>query len=107
MKNFANKLNNDSLNMVAGGTLSETRELLNAFIDMGWFGVGVGSAYSSLFPNASALAVEDMLNGIGIKADIFVGVYGFGSKANKYTDKETGRSLTHKEVLKRVKESNK
>ena len=43
---------------------------------------------------------------MGIEADISVGFCGtgIGSKNNTYKDKETGKSLTHAEVLNRIKE---
>lgn len=97
------KLNLEELDNVAGGNPNEFNQLAEAFIadgDTDWltqFGT-----HMPLLNNFAAVVAESILNKkYGIKAIINVGVLGsgFNARPNSYTDKATGRTLTHLEVL--------
>lgn len=96
-----NKIDDFELNQVAGGTVKELEELVDACGAMATF-----QTHIPLSNRADAAYVKDYLRDkIGIDANISLGVAGTGlfSKHNTYKDRYTGRSLTHKEVLERIK----
>ena len=100
LKNNA-KLNQNELNQVAGGTIKELEELVEACGAMATF-----QTHVPISNKADAAYVKDYLRDkIGIEANISIGVVGTGlfSKHNTYKDIYTGRSLTHKEVLERIR----
>ena len=100
LKNNA-KLNQNELNQVAGGTVKELEELVEACGAMATF-----QTHVPISNKADAAYVKDYLRDkIGIEANISIGVVGTGlfSKHNTYKDIYTGRSLTHKEVLERIR----
>jgi|GEM_PF-783079 len=97
------ELKSDELEQVTGGTVKEYEQLISAIAGndklrvLGEFAthVPIGNLISREF-------LEDFLDEhLGIKADISLGVLGTGafSSHNTYTDKRTGRSLTHEEVI--------
>ena len=95
------KLSNNELTKVAGGTVKELEELLDACGAMATF-----QTHIPISNKADAAYVKDYLHDkIGIDANISIGVVGTGlfSKHNTYKDRYTGRSLTHEEVLERIK----
>ena len=102
-------LNEEQLDSVAGGTVWELEELARTMMNNLFF-EGMATL-SLLVPGNSKLMkseVTKMLNKIGVEADIdvnFMGSLGFGigEKNNTYKDKFTGESLTHKQVLNRIK----
>ncbi len=101
MLNNNAKLSTNELNQVAGGTVKELEELVEACGAMATF-----QTHIPLSNRADASYVRDYLrNKIGIDANISLGVAGTGlfSKHNTYKDLYTGRSMTHKEVLERIK----
>lgn len=105
MKKFENKLSNESLDMVAGGTLKQTREILAAFVDLGNTGKNLVNISASLAPDIAADVAGRLLKGIGINAFISVGFYGIGSEKNIYQDAHTGEILSHRKVINRIKHS--
>lgn len=95
------KINLDELNAVAGGTVKELEELVEACGAMASF-----QTHIPISNKADASYVKDYLRDkIGIEANISIGILGTGlrSKHNTYKDIYTGRSMTHKEVLERIK----
>ena len=95
------KLNRNELAEVAGGTVKELEELVDACGAMATF-----QTHIPISNRADASYVKDYLrNKIGIDANISLGVAGTGlfSKHNTYKDIYTGRSMSHKEVLERIK----
>ena len=100
-------MNDEQLDMVAGGTVKELEELVEA-LQSNSVARGLGKAYSHIPGVSEAIkygVARDLFN-MGIEADISVGFCGtgIGSKNNKYRDTSTGKSLTHAEVLNRLKE---
>lgn len=101
MLNNNAKLNKNELNQVAGGTVKELEELVEACGAMATF-----QTHVPISNRADAAYVKDYLRDkIGIEANISLGVVGTGwlSEHNTYKDRYTGRSLTHEEVLERIK----
>lgn len=102
-------LNEEQLDGVAGGNLRELQELTDELID-NLFLKGM-AAFSGSLPFASKAMkseVTKILDKIGIEANIDVNTFGFlgfniGEKNNTYKDKVTGKSLTHQQVLNRIK----
>ena len=105
----------DELNSVNGGTCSELHELtkaltsnsniLNFFADA----AELASKYKlGCIGNIPlAYAMESFLkNDLGINSNVSVGWGGSGFRetGNTYSDKYTGASLSHADVLKRVKD---
>lgn len=98
----------EQLDAVAGGTVDEFDELVTAFAKHPALKHAVGLAVH--VPGANELTtdlVQRALYQIGIEADIDLGLCGTGimSKPNKYTSVATGASLSHEEVLARIKRS--
>ena len=97
----------EQLDNVAGGTIAELKELVGA-LQSNSVARGLGKAYSHIPAVSEAIkyGVAKELFKMGIEADISVGFCGtgIGSKNNKYRDTSTGKSLTHAEVLNRIKE---
>lgn len=101
-----NRMNACELDNVVGGTVAELKDLVQACADNPHMKKFVGVLIH--FPPATLAAAYEMesaLSKIGIDANISVGVLGTGlfSKHNTYTDRETGRKLTHAEVVDRVR----
>ena len=98
----------EELDQVSGGTVGEFEDILKAFskYDM----LKTISGISTHVPGANKLTVElvqDTLREIGIEAEIDLGFLGtgIGSKKNKYLAVGSGRSLSHSEVLERIKQA--
>ena len=102
-------MSSEQLDEVAGGKLKELQELTDELID-NLFLKGM-AAFSGSLPFSSKLMkseVTKILDKIGIEANIDVNTLGFfsfgiGEKNNTYKDKATGESLTHQQVLNRIK----
>ena len=102
-------LNEEQLDQVAVGTLKELQQLTDELID-NLFLKGM-VAFSGAIPFASKAMkseVTKILDKIGIEANIDVNTLGFlgfriGEKNNTYKDKVTGKSLTHRQGLNRIK----
>ena len=95
------KLNQSELNQVAGGTVKEYKELIEA--GKGFFKF---QAHIPGVNRVGATNLEDfMRDKMGIEAHISLGAVGTGlfSKHNKYKDLSTGRSISHNEVLERLR----
>ena len=98
-------LSDGELEQIAGGTVGQLDDLVRAGVNNPFLKdlAGLGTHV----PGANAITrdlMEDFLGKIGINADISIGFLGtgLGSENNKYTDKATGQSLSHAEVLKRI-----
>ena len=94
-----NKMNNEDLNMVAGGTVKEFDELLSSVSDNPI--VRGAAKLDSHAPVANvyiARVIENELHKIGLEAYIDLGFAGtgIGSGHNKYT--LNGKSISHKEA---------
>ena len=102
-------LNEEQLDRIAGGNLEELQQLTDELIDNLWL-KGM-AAFSGSLPFASKAMkseVTKILDKMGIEANIDVNTLGFlgfniGEKNNTYKDKFTGKSLTHQQVLNRIK----
>lgn len=96
----------EQLDNVAGGTIAELKELVEA-LQSNSVARGLGKAYSHIPAVSEAIkygVARDLFN-MGIEADISVGFCGtgIGSKNNTYKDNANGKSLTHAQVLERIK----
>ena len=106
MLNNNAKLNQNELNQVAGGTVKELEGLVEACFDNSFlkkcFGGGVHVPTAAI---ATAYKMEDLLNDMGISADISVGIGGTGafSNHNKYYDRVQNRKLSQSEVEDRLR----
>lgn len=102
-------MSEEQLDTVAGGTVWELQDLAREMMNNLFF---EGMATLSLMvPGNSKLMKSEVtkkLDKIGIEANIdvnFLGSLGFGiaEKNNTYKDKVTGKSLTHQQILNRIK----
>ena len=102
------KLSDDELDKVAGGTVGELRELALKLVEKESGFYKVLGAVESHVPFANRVvadAIEFYLQKrYGINATIGRGIFGTGylSKNNTYMDERTGRIMTHQEVLDRI-----
>lgn len=99
-------LNEEQLDEVAGGTVTELRELIDAMTKNSNT-VNITGKFVSHVPMANEvikMAVENQLSEMGINADISIGIGGTGlfSKNNVYKNKRTGKTMTHAQVLKKI-----
>ena len=108
-KTFEEKMmNEEELENVSGGTVSELEDLTKAIVSNPTLQF-LGKANSHI-PGANRLvadAVEGILKDqLNIDADISLGAFGLGiaSAKNTYRDMETGKYMTHAEVLDRIKQ---
>ena len=111
------QLDDEELDKVAGGTITELSELNEAMYkaDCRFYGEGHISTWDdatgvvlSHIPGLSVVSIigtKVKLLDYGVSANIDVGLAGTGlfSKSNSYIDTKTGEKLTHKQVLKRIK----
>ena len=101
-------LSEEELEKVAGGKVAELEELTEAIVHNSTLKF-LGKANSHI-PGANRLvadAVEGILKDqLNIDADISLGAFGTGagSSKNTYRDMETGKYMTHAEVLDRIKQ---
>ncbi|MBR2180006.1 MAG: hypothetical protein IJ862_06410 [Selenomonadaceae bacterium] len=104
-------MSDEELDGVAGGTLGQMQDLFSAIVE-----VESGSSVLGYMMNGAACVIPGVneinksvvkknLSLIGIDAKIDIGWLGWGicSEDNVYTDKKTGKSLSHEEVLSRIK----
>ena len=93
----------NELEQVAGGTVGELEDLMSANTSGNI--LAEGGAHVPGFNNGAATTMRNRLSSLGIDADISLGFAGtgFGSKANKYTNKATGERMSHQEVLEVLK----
>ena len=108
MKNTmkAKKINEEALAQVAGGTVKEYEELVSAFANNPVLKKIAG--LSVHVPGANKVTVglvESVLGEMNIDAEIDLGFLGtgLGSKNNKYSDRRTGQSMTHGQVIDRIR----
>ena len=97
----AKKMNEMELNEVAGGTVKELEELVEACNSLASF-----QTHIPLSNIVDAGYIRDFLRDkMGIEANISLGFCGtgIGSKHNTYKDMYNGRSYTHEEVLQRIR----
>lgn len=108
-KKFANEVLSDKeLDDVAGGTLTQYNELVNAVMKDSDMSRTILATHGAGF---SDLAIKDnvekfLKNKLGIEADISVGLLGTGlfSSDNTYKDLNNGgKSLSHSEVIRESK----
>ena len=98
----------EELEIVSGGTVTELDELISAIEGNGFFGDLCGKLGGHL-PCANglvaALIKEVLEDSLGIRANISLGFggTGLGSDPNTYLDIRTGKSLTHAEVISRIR----
>ena len=99
----------DELEIVSGGTVTELEELLRAYMTVSTSGEPITFSGGHLpgLNYASAGTMEEVLeHDFGVIADIDLGFCGLGinSDPNTYKDKITGQSLTHAQVIRRIKD---
>ena len=106
------KLSDEELEKVAGGTVGELEDLTGAMLS-NWSVLekfGKGAAHVPGTNHLLAREITNILkNDLEISADIDLGWggTGMGSGANTYKDISTGRKLSHGEVLDRIKNADK
>ena len=99
----------EELEIVSGGTVGELENLYKAMSSYGFYLDDYASTFSIHCPGANHVLAEIIEEALylhlGISADIDLGFMGTGinSKPNKYVDIATGKSLTHSEVINRIK----
>lgn len=98
----------EELEIVSGGTVGELDDLIKALIDIPMYKDLFGAVGGHIpgANNAIAALMEEVLEkSFGIRADIDLGIAGTGlcSDPNTYVDISSGKSMTHAEVLKRIK----
>ena len=93
----------EQLEKVSGGTVTEYGELLDA-IEQSSFVNGVVT-HIPLYNHLTAADMEDILRDYNVDADISLGFAGLGicSDPNVYKDSVTGETLTHEQVLNRLR----
>ncbi len=105
-KNEIRELSMEEKEQVTGGTVEEVEELAQAVMDSD-LTRGIAGAGSHIPGCNAAMAnsIESFLDKQGINADLSVGFLGtgIGSSANKYTIKETGKPISHQDVVNYVK----
>ncbi|MBR2214875.1 MAG: hypothetical protein IJ849_03835 [Selenomonadaceae bacterium] len=101
------KMEEQELEQVAGGTLTEMVELFRVFESRGH---GKNKNTIGVYlPGFNEIAKSDiksrLKNDYGIEANIDIGWLGVGiaSENNMYKDIKTGKALTHQEVMQRIK----
>lgn len=115
-KFMAKGLNMDELDQVSGGTVMEFAQICELICKVKIDGSGIFSAIQTAFekgkpfmPLVNDGMVRDvkgiLKNKFGIKAKISLGDFGTGicSRNNEYNDLITGKTLTHDQVLARIK----
>ena len=99
-------MNDEQLDAVTGGTVKELKELAQAMTNNSFLKVSAGflSHFSEMILIMKKIAIHDLAN-IGIEANIDIGVFGtsIGEKNNTYKNKATKKSLTHAQVLEKIK----
>ena len=100
------KVNEKELKKVAGGTVEELGDLINAIYPGEEVGRPLCRVASHVPVGSSVLAAtmeKDLLQ-FGIRSNISTGLAGLGicSKENMYQDTHTGQALTHQQVLDRL-----
>ena len=101
-------LNDAQLDQVAGGTVKEYGEICSAMANNPILKkILEAGSHVPINNQIDKIFVEDVLKvELGIKADISLGFLGtgLGSKANTYKDlRNGGRSMTHAQVINRIK----
>lgn len=93
----------EQLEKVSGGTVKEFGELLDA-LEQSDFVNGLAT-HVPLYNNLTAADMEDILQAYNVDADISLGFVGLGicSDPNVYKDSVTGETLTHEQVLNRLR----
>ena len=102
------ELGMNDLEIVSGGTVREFDDLVYEFVQIPVLADLCGTAVGHVpgANNVAAYAVELGLEEyLGIKADISLGFCGtgIGSDPNKYIEISTGKSLSHAEVIQRIR----
>ena len=98
----------EELEIVSGGTVGELDELIKAIMNIPMYEDIFGTVGGHIpgANNGIAVLMEKVLkDSFGIEADIDLGFAGTGicSDPNTYVDIGTGKSMTHAEVLKRIR----
>ena len=103
-KTGSKQLNPEQLENVSGGTVKEYSELLEARNEINCVGRGVAS-HVPLINHATAYDLENTLKAYDVDAEINLGFagLGIGSDPNTYRDSVTGETLTHEQVLNRLR----
>ena len=103
--NNAELLSEEQLDNVAGGTVAQLRELLNAVAgnsDVLKFLTGATELSTKIFPVANiplAYAMEDQLKKLGIDSNISVGWFGTDTRESGNTYSRNGQGMSHEEVV--------
>ena len=99
------QLNDEQLDSVAGGTVGQLHELVNAMAgnnDLMKFLTGASEIAAGIFPAANiplAYAMEDQLKKLGISSNISVGWLGTGVRESGNTYSMNGKGMSHEEVV--------
>lgn len=107
--NNAELLNEEQLDKVAGGTVAQLHELLDAVAgnsDVLKFLTGATELSTTIFPVANiplAYAMENQLKKLGIDSNISVGWLGTGVRESGNTYSRNGQGMSHEEVVQFIK----
>ena len=101
------ELNENELDMVNGGTVTELHEIIEAAGESTGFKtlakVANVASGSQVVLVSQAYGVESALKDMGIDANVSVGFHGIGSKANIYVDSKTGKRISHSDLINSLK----
>lgn len=92
----------EELKFTAHEGVKEFTDIVQAMIEVP--DSGLGSEHQPGFNNGYASLIETLLEKkYGVKSDITLGYSGIGLVPNTYIDNQTGRKISHAEVLNRIK----
>ena len=94
------KLPEEALDAVAGGTKKETGELADSIY---LIQKRMDEAGEGMWSINRPQTIGTMLKKLGIEADLSEGFMGLGSKNNTYRDIQTGQMILHSEVMEFIK----
>ena len=100
------KLSDEELDEVAGGTTNEWGELARYFHKR-YHSNAPRNSWKHTWRHLTTGEIERYLDRDGIEAKVYknnwYNLFGIGADKNVYKDKNTGESLTHEEVMARLK----
>ncbi len=102
INNQLEQLSDEELEQVAGGSQDELAQLVRAMRDNKKVGFDEGEYLFGSLERWEYLA-NQRLDKLGINADIHWSIFSTTDCPNSYTDKANGKTLTHQEVLDRIK----
>lgn len=96
------QLTDEQLELVAGGSQNELAELVRAMRDNKNVGFSEGDYLFGSLSRWEYLATQK-LDKLGVNANINWSIFSVTASPDSYTDKATGKSMTHAEVVDLIK----